>query len=68
MCNNNDDVRISEKVLLSFPQAAKLFGIGENKLRQLAAEHHDLVLNVGSCKQVIKRVRLEKFLIESESI
>lgn len=32
----NVEVPIQKKVLLTFPQAAKYSGIGENKLRELA--------------------------------
>lgn len=61
-------VPISEKVLLTFSEAAAYFNLGENKLRNLANnDTPDWILNNGSHK-LIKRVRLEEVLLKSESI
>lgn len=60
---------LSDKFLLTFAEASRYFGIGENKLRNMAsiAEHPDWVLYNGS-RQLIKRVRLEQILMAAESI
>ncbi len=62
-----DTVPISEKVLLTFSEAAEYFNVGENKLRTMATCSPDWILNNGSHK-LIKRVRLEKYLLDSYSI
>lgn len=63
------NVPISEKFLLSFEEASSYFGVGINKLRSMAnnSSNPDWVLNNGG-HRLIKRVRLEKILLEAESI
>ncbi len=62
-------VEIKDKVFLTFPEASQLFGIGENKLRNMASieRNPSWVLYNGS-KALIKRVQLEKLLLEAVSI
>lgn len=62
-------VEIPDKFLLTFEEASKYFGIGENKLRSMAEyeQNPDWVLYNGK-RRLIKRVRLEKILMESETI
>jgi len=56
------NVPIYHKALLTLPEAAKYFGIGVNKLREMTDDHKcPYVLFVGS-KRLIKRVLLEKHL------
>lgn len=59
----------SEKFLLTFDEAASYFGIGRNKLRNMASygESPDWVLHNGN-KTLIKRVLLEKYLLDAETI
>lgn len=63
------EVNLENKFLLTFDEASKYFGIGENKLRNMAdyEENPDWVLYNG-CRKLIKRVRLEQILLESETI
>lgn len=67
--NTNKTVAIADKFLLSFEEASKYFGIGENKLRAMAEyeQNPDWILWNG-CRKLIKRVRLEQILLESETI
>ena len=69
MADKNKTVEIHNKVLLSFEEAAKYSGIGENKLRALAdsEERPSWILYNGS-HRLVKRVRLEQILLESETI
>lgn len=62
-------VNIENKFLLTFAEASQYFGIGENKLRNMAniAHNPDWLLYNGS-RLLIKRVKLEKILLESETI
>lgn len=62
-------VDIPNKFLLTFEEASRYFGIGENKLRNMAdfEDNPDWVLYNGK-RRLIKRVRLEKILLESETI
>ena len=59
----------SEKFLLTFDEAASYFGIGRNKLRNMASygDPPDWVLHNGK-KTLIKRVLLEKYLLSAETI
>ena len=63
------NVPLPEKFLLTFEEASKYFGIGENKLRNLAdtEKKPSWVLWNGS-RRLIKRVKLEQILLESETI
>lgn len=65
----NRDVNVENKFLLTFDEASRYFGIGENKLRNMASYegNPDWILHNGS-RSLIKRVRLEKILLESETI
>ena len=62
-------VPLPEKFLLTFEEASKYFGIGENKLRNMAdcEENPDWILHNG-CRKLIKRVRLEQILLDAETI
>lgn len=62
-------VPLPEKFLLTFEEASRYFGIGENKLRNMAdyEENPSWVLWNGS-RRLIKRVRLEQILLNSETI
>lgn len=62
-------VDLANKFLLTFAEASQYFGIGENKLRNMASlqQNPDWLLYNGS-RQLIKRVKLEKILLESETI
>ena len=60
---------ISEKLLLTFEEAAGYFGIGKNKLRNMAnyGETPDWIVHNGK-KTLIKRVLLERYLLDAETI
>lgn len=62
-------VNIADKFLLTFAEASQYFGIGENKLRNMAElqQNPDWLIWNGS-RRLIKRVRLEQILLESETI
>lgn len=65
----NKMVSLSEKFLLTFTEASKYFGIGEGKLRNMAniEENPSWILWNGQ-RALVKRVQLEKILLESETI
>ena len=67
MTNKKEDLR--NKFLLTFAEASQYFGIGENKLRNMADSERnpDWVIYNGY-RRLIKRVRLEEILMESETI
>lgn len=57
-----DEVRISEKILLTIVEANLLSGIGMNKLRELTADPRcSFVFYIGK-RRMIKRKAFEKFL------
>lgn len=62
-------INASEKFLLTFDEAAGYFGIVRNKLRNMASygDPPDWVLHNGK-KTLIKRVLLEKYLLNAETI
>lgn len=61
-------VPVWEKVMLTITEAADLFGIGINKIRDISdAEDCPFVLYVGR-KRMIKRAQFEAFLAETYSI
>lgn len=64
-----ETVKIADKFLLTFAEASQYFGIGINKLRRMAEleQNPDWVLNNGY-RPLIKRVRLEELLLNSETI
>ena len=55
------EVPIWEKMNLTIEEAAALFGIGQNKLRELVKEQNTYTLDIGT-KKMIKRKQFEKFL------
>lgn len=65
----SNEVPIQNRVLLTFPQAAKYSGIGENKLRELAErkEFSECILKNGN-RKLIKRVLFEEYLTEQDEI
>lgn len=66
--NNGNNVPISEKTLLTVEEAAAYSGIGRNKIRQLTDNKNcDFVLWNGS-KRLIKRKKLDDFLMRQYSI
>lgn len=62
-------IRLSDKYCLTIKEAAKYFGIGEKKLRQLVAENmnHGFAIQNG-VKILIKRTQMEAFLNDISSI
>ena len=68
MAKNIED--LSTKFLLTFEESAIYFGIGKNKLRNMANYSNtppDWVVHNGN-KTLIKRVLLEKYLLNAETI
>lgn len=64
-----ETVKISDKFLLTFPEASQYFNIGENKLRNMASlEQNPDWIVYNDYRRLIKRVKLEKILLESETI
>ena len=62
-------VKLQEKFLLTFTEASRYFGIGENKLRNMASYEECpswIVINGG--RRMIKRVVLEELLLKAETI
>lgn len=58
-----------EKPFLDFNQASEYFNIGVNKLYSMAQDSNcTFVLNIGSGKKLIKKEKLEQYLIERSSI
>ena len=62
-------ISLSDKFLLTFTEASQYFNIGENKLRNMASleQNPDWIVYNGY-RRLIKRVKLEKILLESETI
>ena len=69
MKSTDTTVNVADKFLLTFTEASRYFGIGENKLRSMARleQNPDWLLHNGS-RQLIKRVRLEQILMAAETI
>ena len=61
MATRKIEVPIWEKMNLTIEEAAALFGIGQNKLRELVKEQNTDTLDIGT-KKMIKRKQFEKFL------
>lgn len=61
MATRKIEVPIWEKMNLTIEEAAALFGIGQNKLRELVKEQNTYTLDIGT-KKMIKRKQFEKFL------
>ncbi len=64
------DLPLNQRPLLSINEAAFLFHIGKNKLREMIAENpkSKYLLHVGRGKTLIKREEFEKYLKNSFSI
>ena len=69
MKNTDNNISIKDKFLLTFTEASKYFGIGEGKLRNMAniEENPSWILYNGQ-RALVKRVQLEKLILESETI
>lgn len=67
--NNNSVpfVPVAQKALLTIQEASEYFNIGENKLRTMADSIPGISLSKGT-HRLIKRERMEKILLEAESI
>lgn len=67
MAKSIDD--LSTKFLLTFEESSRYFGIGENKLRNMASygDTPDWVVHNGK-RMLIKRVLFEKYLLNAETI
>ena len=67
MAKNIDD--LSTKFLLTFEESSRYFGIGENKLRNMASygDTPDWVVHNGK-RMLIKRELFEKYLLNAETI
>ena len=61
MATRKTEVPIWEKMNLTIEEAAALFGIGQNKLRELVKEQNTYTVESGT-KKMIKRKQFEKFL------
>lgn len=63
------NVPLYEKYGLTVTEATEYFGIGDKKLRQIAADNPtaDFLLHIG-VKTLFKRVLFEKYLDETSSI
>lgn len=64
-----EELAIPDKYLLTFKEASRYFGIGENKLRKMADDYKNpswILYNGKRC--LIKRAQLEKFLENVETI
>ena len=61
MATRKIEVPIWEKMNLTIEEAAALFGIGQNKLRELVKEQNTYTLDIGT-KKMIQRKQFEKFL------
>lgn len=67
---NNKNVSVADKFLLTFEEASRYFGIGENKLRNMAdygEKIPDWIVYNGR-RRLVKRIRLEQILLEAETI
>ena len=63
-----NELPISEKAMLTVKEAAVYFNIGQNKIRELITEPKcDFVLHSGR-NVLIKRKRLESYLMDREVI
>lgn len=63
------EVPIWEKLNITIEEAAAYSGIGINRIRELMNEHDcDFVLKVGCKKNLIKRVKFERYLLAHEAV
>ena len=60
---------LSTKFLLTFEESSRYFGLGENKLRNMASygDTPDWVVHNGK-RMLIKRVLFEEYLLKAETI
>lgn len=66
--NEEQVIRISEKVILTLREASAYSGVGRNKLAKMSGEPGcSFVLYIGS-KRFYKRKQLEEFLLSSKTI
>lgn len=67
MAKNMED--LSVKFLLTFEEASRYFGIGENKLRNMASygDSPNWIIHNGK-RLLIKRTLLEEYLLKAETI
>jgi len=67
----NNKISLCEKYLLTVKEAGQYFGIGENKMYRIAAEHlnseYNFVIKNGS-RTMINRKKFEDFLNASTAI
>ena len=66
MSEESRGVPVWRKYSLSIQEAARFYGIGEKRLRQIAVDHRsaDFILEIGSHIR-IKRKQFERFLDET---
>ena len=68
---NNKNIPLCERFLLTVKEAGQYFGIGENKMYRLVAEHlnseYNFVIKNGS-RTMINRKKFEDFLNASTAI
>lgn len=67
----NNKISLCEKYLLTVKEAGQYFGIGENKMYRIAAQHlnseYNFVIMNGS-RTMINRKKFENFLNDSTAI
>lgn len=69
MTNYKDFIPIWEKLNITIEEAANYSGIGIHKIRELMKEKDcDFVLKVGTNKNLIKRIKFEKYILAHEAI
>lgn len=65
---NKPMVRVSEKIVLTIPEAAALSNIGQNRLdKLLRAPNCPFVIRVGT-KKLVKRKEFERFISDHDYI
>ena len=60
-------IKLKDKPLLSVPEAVEYFGIGKNKLHEVANKKDELVLWVGG-RKLIKKDKMLEYLLREYSI
>lgn len=69
MMEINNEIPIWKKLNLTIEEAAHYSGIGIHKIRELMDEDDcDFVLKIGTKKNLIKRVKFEKYILAHEAI
>ncbi len=62
-------IPVWEKLNITIEEAANYSGIGIHKIRELMKEKDcDFVLKIGNKKNLIKRVKFEKYILAHEAI